>query len=90
MLNSGRKLHSKCKMGNADSKVVQYDPKADRCAPLLDSYLACVESKSKGMSDGDECTEETIKYKACRAEQKGGVAKDRKDLDKDGTIPNKK
>ena len=40
------------------------------CAKLLDGYLKCVESHTKGLQKDDECDIEKLAYKACTARQR--------------------
>jgi hypothetical protein len=40
----------------------------DPCKPLIESYLSCVEGKTRGLSEGDECKQEAEIYKKCRKE----------------------
>jgi hypothetical protein len=42
----------------------------DPCKPDLDTYLKCVQSKTNGLTEGDDCTAEAIVYKNCRAANK--------------------
>ena len=48
---------------------------ADVCEPFMQAYLSCVESKTRGLSEGDECMIEASAYKKCRIEHKGNKAK---------------
>lgn len=42
------------------------DDRIDPCAGAMAAYLKCVEGKTAGLRDGDECAEEGSEYKACR------------------------
>jgi hypothetical protein len=42
------------------------DDTSDPCYPQLQSYLRCVESHSKGLTEGDDCSKESTEYKNCR------------------------
>lgn len=48
----------------------------DRCKPLMQLYLSCVEQKTHGLSDGDDCSPEATAYKACRVEESKKSIKD--------------
>ena len=39
--------------------------KVDPCGDAIESYLKCVDSKPRGLSEGDECTKEANLYKLC-------------------------
>ena len=52
-------------MGN-NSSSVKYDEASDPCQPYMEAYLTCVKSHERGLSEGADCTSETIEYKKCR------------------------
>ena len=51
-------------MGNQSSS--SYDSKSDPCESAMQAYLTCVESHKNGLTEGDDCSDEGIKYKECR------------------------
>ena len=62
-------------MGNNGSRSVEYDVTKDKCAPMLQTYVNCVEGKSRGLKEGDECIDESTIYKQCRAAEKQEIQK---------------
>ena len=52
-----------------DLKPIQENPN-DPCYPQLQAYLKCVDSHTDGLTEGDECHEETLRYKECRTANK--------------------
>lgn len=58
--------------GNTSIPAVQkyIFQESDPCEEQMKNYLKCVESHTKGLSEGDECMEEVNLYKNCRAQQK--------------------
>ncbi len=58
-------------MGNSQSSSSSaYDESSDPCRPHLEAYLNCVKSHEKGLSEGADCSPETVEYKKCRANSK--------------------
>lgn len=49
--------------------------KKDPCQNALDSYLRCVDSHTDGLTEGDDCKDETKVYKQCRLDNKVSKAK---------------
>jgi hypothetical protein len=47
----------------------------DPCKPMMESYLECVEGKTRGLSEGDECLQEAESYKKCRKENNKNTKK---------------
>lgn len=42
----------------------------DPCQSLLQNYIDCVSEHTRGLSDGDDCSDQTLKYKTCRQKEK--------------------
>ena len=42
---------------------------------MMESYLECVEGKTRGLSEGDECLQEAESYKKCRKENNKNTKK---------------
>lgn len=40
------------------------------CEKLLNAYLACARSHTKGMTKNDECETEKVAYKACASRER--------------------
>ena len=55
----------------------------DPCEVLMNTYLTCVKGKNRGLSEGDECEKEAVRYKSCRREQK--KSKNNKNLNADAS-----
>ncbi|CAN0258604.1 unnamed protein product [Ectocarpus sp. 6 AP-2014] len=45
-----------------EKKEAEKDP----CLEAMGAYVRCVEGKTDGLREGDECTEEVEAYKNCR------------------------
>ena len=58
-------------MGSNESKTEkEFDDSNDPCVNHLKSYLKCVEKHENGLSEGDECLDESESYRLCRKSQK--------------------